>query len=179
MTVTRLTVEEINKYADDVYLKAKQGLGDTDTVSFDVLGFVQKLGGSVSKTCGGTIIQKVCVSPDGGRFHAQIPMFMSASWDRFAVAHCLYHFLIEYVSSGKTVTKFELCTEWGNPERDRNSERAADLFALALLMPHSRFVPLFNELGGRKSARVLADTFKVSVYLVNTRINMLKNIGEI
>lgn len=65
MTVTRLTVEEINKYADDVYLKAKQGLGDTDTVSFDVLGFVQKLGGSVSKTCGGTIIQKVCVSPDG------------------------------------------------------------------------------------------------------------------
>lgn len=179
MTVTRLTVEEINKYADDVYLKAKQWLGDTDTVSFDVLGFVQKLGGSVSKACGGTIIQKVCVSPDDGRFHIQIPMFTSASWDRFAVAHCLYHFLIEYMSSGKTVTTFELCTEWGNPERDRESERAADLFALALLMPHSQFAPLFNELDGCKSARVLADTFKVSVYLVNTRINMLKNIGEI
>lgn len=179
MMVTRLTIKEINRYADDVYLKAKQRLGDTDTVSFDILGFVQKLGGSVSKACGGTIIQKVCASPDDGRFHIQIPMFTSRSWDRFAVAHCLYHFLIEYISSGKDVTKFELCTEWGNPERDRDSERSADLFALALLMPHSRFVPLFNELGGRKSARVLADTFKVSVYLVNTRINMLENIGEI
>lgn len=179
MTVTRLTIEEINRYADDVYLKVKQRLGDTDTVSFDVLSFVQKLGGSVSKTCGGTIIQKVCVSPDYGRFHIQIPMFTSASWDKFAVAHCLYHFLIEYVSSGKTVTKFELCTEWGNPSRDQESERAADLFALALLMPRSQFVPLFNELGGCKSARELADTFKVSVHLVNTRINMLENIGEI
>lgn len=179
MTVTRLTIEENNKYADDVYLKAKQQLGDTDTVSFDVLNFVQKLGGSVSKTCGGTIIQKVCVSPDDGRFHIQIPMFASASWDRFAAAHCLYHFLIEYISSGKDVSTFELCTELGNPERDRESERSADLFALALLMPRNQFVRLFNELGGRKSARVLADTFKVSVYLVNTRINMLKNIGEI
>ena len=179
MTVTRLTVEEINRYADDVYLKVKQRLGDAGTVSFDVLDFVQKLGGSVSKACGGTIIQKVCVSPNDGSFHIQIPMFTSASWDRFAVAHCLYHFLIEYVSSGKIVTTFELCTEWGNPERDRESERAADLFALALLMPHSEFVPLFNELGGRKNARVLADIFKVSVYLVNTRINMLENIGEI
>lgn len=74
---------------------------------------------------------------------------------------------------------FELCTEWGNPTRDQESERAADLFALALLMPHSQFVPLFNELGGRKSARELADTFKVSVHLVNARINMLENIGEI
>lgn len=179
MTVTRLTIEEINRYADDVYLKAKQRLGDTGTVSFDVLGFVQKLGGSVSKACGGAIIQKVCVSPDDDSFYAQIPMFTSASWGRFAVAHCLYHFLIEYVSSGKTVTTFELCTEWGNPERDRESERAADLFALALLMPRSQFVPLFKELDGRKSARALADVFKVSVHLVNTRINMLENIGEI
>lgn len=179
MTLIRLTSEEINRYADNVYLKAKQRLGDTDTVSFDVLGFVQKLGGSVSKSCGGTIIQKVCISPDDGRFHIQIPMFASRSWDRFAVAHCLYHFLIEYVSSGKTITIFELCTEWGNPERDRGSERSADLFALALLMPRSQFVPLFNELDGRKSTRALAETFKVSVHLVNTRINMLENIGEI
>lgn len=56
MTIIRLTIEEINRYADNVYLKAKQRLGDTDTVSFDILGFVQKIGGSVSKACGGTLI---------------------------------------------------------------------------------------------------------------------------
>lgn len=34
MTITRLTSEEINNYANEVYFKAKHRLGDTDTVSF-------------------------------------------------------------------------------------------------------------------------------------------------
>lgn len=169
-----LTVGEIERYGQEVYDKATEHVDDLSPGVLDVFRFTQALGGSIFKCSGGTKnYPRATVDPENGRFLCKIPEFQSRGRDRFSVAHCLYHYLMGYVSSGRTQLEFHECGNYGR--NDRVTEAAANMFALALLMPQEQFLE-HQSIGMNYSQ--LADYFRVPVLFVSTRAGMLESPQE-
>jgi hypothetical protein len=169
-----LTVEKIDRYGQEVYDKATEHVGTLSSGVLDVFRFTQALGGSIFKCSGGTKnYPRVTVDPEDGRFLCKIPEFQSSGRDRFSVAHCLYHYLMGYVSSGRNQLEFHECGNYGR--NDRVTEAAANMFALALLMPQEQFLE-HQSIGMNYSQ--LADYFRVPVLFVATRAGMLESPQE-
>ena len=166
-----LTVEKIDRYGQEVYDKATEHVDDLSPGVLDVFRFTQTLGGSIFKCSGGTKnCPRVTVDPEDGRFLCRIPKFQSSDRDRFSVAHCLYHYLMGYVSSSRNPLEFHECGDYGR--YDRATKAAANMFALALLMPRQHFLEC-QSMGMNYSQ--LADYFRVPVLFVAARAGMIKS----
>lgn len=136
------TKRAVSEVAETLAAKWKLNPGDR------LDAFAARLGGTIEYqnvfAVDGTKDGSILID-DERDFKIFVPDYVSFERKRFTIAHEIGHYILHYVAQGMKNQKVRAARASG-PNQER-SEREADWFAAALLMPKDEFLRVYREAG--------------------------------